>query len=358
MKDLQQQIDTFSALGDFIDQFLTGTRSDGELLGKVNDRHYDEFGRLIKEVCYHNPWFTKEFVLEALRGIRLMLKRENLELWVSGYPELKTKKTSPGNIGIVMAGNIPLVGFHDLLSVLISGNRVIGKPASKDAHLIKAIADILITIRPELKERITLMEDRLTGIDAIIATGSNNTSRYFNYYFRNIPRIIRKNRNSIALLTGSETDAQIADLGRDIFTFFGLGCRNVTKLYLPENFDLTRIMRIYESYGYLYDHNKYGNNVNYYRTVYLMNQVHFLDNGSMLLTENPGFSSPVGVVYFEKYSDIENVKRTIEENRDLLQCIVSMEPVTADTLFPGNTQMPLPWDYADGVDTLKFLTEI
>lgn len=355
---LQHYIETFSTLGDFIDQFLTGVPSEDKHLEEINADHFEAFEELIKKVSDYNPWFTEESVIEALRGIRLMLHKETLEKWLSDYPLLNQEKERSKDIGVVMAGNIPLVGFHDLLCVLLSGNRLIAKPSSKDEHLIKALAEVLISIQSSLSDKIIFVENYLKDIDAIIATGSNNTSRHFNYYFRNIPKIIRKNRNSIAVLTGSETDAQIAKLGIDIFSFYGLGCRNVTKLYLPENFDLTRIMRIYESYGHMYDHYKYANNIEYHRAIYLMNNISFLDNGSLLLKEDTGLSSPVGVVYYEKYSEIEDIKRTIVENRDLLQCIVSIEEMADVTTAPGDTQKPLPWDYADGIDTLKFLTEI
>jgi hypothetical protein len=345
-------------LGKFLDQFLQKARSKEQALEKVNALHYETFSRLIKEVSIYNPWFTEEFVLEALDGICHMLKREHLEKWLFNYPELYRPDAREKIIGIVMAGNIPLVGFHDFLCIMVSGNRVMAKPSSKDEHLIKAMADILVTIDPSFSDRITFAEEYLSGMDAVIATGSNNTSRYFQYYFRNIPAIIRKNRNSIAVLTGTESDSQLMDLGKDIFTFFGLGCRNVTKIYIPENYDLIRLMSIYESYGNLCNHNKYGNNVDYYRTIFLMNRIPFLDNGALLLKEDPAMASPVGVVYYEKYSDIEVIKQLIEANRNQLQCIVSVDPAVEGAILPGSTQKPFPWDYADGVDTLRFLTEI
>lgn len=324
----------------------------------VNAIHYESFGRLVKEVNVYNPWFTEEFVLKALEGICLMLERNNLEKWLAGYPDLNQSGPSPLKIGVVMAGNIPLVGFHDFLCVLLSGNTIIGKPASRDEHLIKALTNVLLTIDPDLTENIEFTEDHFSDMDAVIATGSNNTSRYFEYYFRNIPGIIRKNRNSIAVLNGKESDAYLAELGRDIFTYFGLGCRNVTKLYIPEDFDIKRIMQLYESYNYLYDHHKYANNIDYYRTIYLMNRISFYDNGAVILKEDAGIASPVGVVYYEKYADIDRVRHLIEELKDRLQCIVSVDPHIPGSIIPGTTQSVMPWDYADGVDTLRFLIEI
>ncbi|MBN1133307.1 MAG: hypothetical protein JXR52_02885 [Bacteroidales bacterium] len=357
MEKLEQTINTFVLLGKFIDQFLTETHAGDQRLNEVNQLHYESFGRLIKDVQWYNPWFTEEFVLEALRGVRQLIEKEHLEQWFRNYPELEKRNMPVKSVGVVMAGNIPLVGFHDFLSTLVTGNRIIIKTSSKDEHLIKAVAEVVKTINPALADKIVFPETPLTGIDAVIATGSSNTSRYFEYYFRNIPSIIRKNRNSIAVLTGTESDSQLKDLGRDIFTYFGLGCRNVTKLFVPKSYDPSGLLSLYESYNYLYHHHKYANNIDYYRTIYVMNGIPFLDNGAFLLKEDRGLSGPVGVVYYEKYSDIEQLRQYVSIQRDQLQCVVSAKPFMEGVIPPGSTQKPLPWDYADGVDTLRFLID-
>jgi hypothetical protein len=351
-------VDDFAVLGDFLYQFLPEQNDRRKPPEKINRLHHDGFAALIEDVHLHNPWFTPEFVLKSISGLCVMLLRENLIQWIDLYPDLKKRKSECKNVGVVMAGNIPLVGFHDMISVLHAGHHLVAKPSSKDEHLIKAVADILIAINPVFQQKITFRENLRGGIDAVIATGSDNTSRYFNYYFRDIPRIIRKNRNSIAVLTGKETDEQIMDLGKDIFTYFGLGCRNVTKIFVPEEFDLNRMLRLFESFTYLYNHHKYANNIDYYRTVYLINREPFFDNGALLIKMDKGFSSPVGVVFYENYSQIESVLKVIDSNRDLLQCIVSLDSRIEGAIPPGSTQEPLPWDYADGVDTIKFLTDI
>jgi len=195
-------------------------------------------------------------------------------------------------------------------------------------------------------------------MDAVIATGSNNSARYFDYYFRNIPHLIRKNRNGVAVLTGSESEQELAALGEDIFTYFGMGCRNVTKIYIPETYDLKILMKVLDRFQHLYQHYKYGNNVDYYRTLYLMNRIPLLDNGVLLLKEDTAISSPVGVVFYERYSEIESVLKNLDQYRDEIQCIVSIDPGIAGSILPGSTQKPKPWDYADGVDTIRFLTEL
>jgi len=261
-------------------------------------------------------------------------------------------------VGLVMAGNIPLVGFHDMMVVLASGHRVLAKPSSKDDRLIRKVAQILATIDPALGSRIAFTDEKLSGLDAVIATGSDNSARYFEYYFRNIPHIIRKNRNGVAVLTGDESEEELAALGEDIFTYFGMGCRNVTKLYIPDAYDLKVLLGVLDRFSSLYQHHKYGNNVDYYRTIYLMNQDPILDNGILLLKEDSSIASPVGVVFYERYSEIDLVQQELDLHREDIQCIVSKSPGIKARILPGSTQEPMPWDYADGVDTIRFLMEL
>jgi hypothetical protein len=261
-------------------------------------------------------------------------------------------------VGLVLAGNIPMVGFHDLLCTLAAGHRVLAKPSSKDDRLIRMLAVAITEIDPDTGARIGFTDDRLSGMDAIIATGSNNSARYFEYYFRKIPHIIRKNRNGVAVLTGNEQEEDLAGIGEDIFTYFGMGCRNVTKLYIPADYDLKVLLGVLDRFARLGQHHKYSNNVDYYRSIYLMNQQKFLDNGVLLLKEDRAISSPVGVVFYERYSEIGTVQQILRERTEEIQCTVSIHPLIEDRVPPGKTQEPMPWDYADGVDTLRFLTEL
>ncbi|MCK5135764.1 MAG: hypothetical protein KAR19_08255 [Bacteroidales bacterium] len=349
-------ISAFTLLGEFLQQFLEDSRNDSPALSSLNDIHYKNFGSILDQEQIYNPWFTPESLNRAIRGIVMMLKEEVLRRWLAAYTislpvQMKT-------VGLVLAGNIPLVGFHDLMSVLAAGHTVLAKPSSKDDRLIRKVTAILSDINPSLGERIRFTDERLSGINAVIATGSNNSARYFEYYFRNVPHIIRKNRNGIAVLTGEETEEELAGIGEDIFTYFGLGCRNVTKLYIPDSYDLKILLRVLDRYNYLYQHHKYGNNVDYYRTIYLMNRIDFLDNGVLLLKEDPAIASPVGVVFYERYSEIGLVQQELTSRSEEIQCCVSIHPDIVGALQPGTSQVPMPWDYADGIDTIRFLTEM
>ena len=325
---------------------------------KLNKEFFKEFSELLEQEPVLNPWFTRESLMEALRGIASMLEEEVLHKWLDPYG---IKDIAPGaqrTVGLVLAGNIPLVGFHDIMSVLASGHKVLAKPSSKDDRLIRKVAEVLSDIDTEIGSRIQLTDDKLSGMDAVIATGSDNSARYFEYYFRKIPHIIRKNRNGVAVLTGGESEDELAALGKDIFSYFGMGCRNVTKLYIPESYDLKVLLGVLDRFHHLYQHNKYGNNVDYYRTMYLMNQVTFLDNGVLLVKEDPSIASPVGVVFYERYSEIGFVQQELELHRQEIQCIVSTNAEIDGAIQPGSTQIPMPWDYADGVDTIRFLMEL
>jgi len=352
----------FTRLGQFLRQFPEGkglqAGAESQDLEKLNKEYFQGFSEILEHEPVLNPWFTPEALMKALKGIASMLEEEVLEKWLSPYGIKPVAIEAQRTVGLVLAGNIPLVGFHDMMSVLASGHKVLAKPSSKDDRLIKKVAEILSGINPEIGSRIQFADDKLSGMDAVIATGSNNSARYFEYYFRNIPHIIRKNRNGVAVLSGLESEDELAALGEDIFTYFGMGCRNVTKLYIPETYDLKVLLGVLDSFHPLYQHHKYGNNVDYYRTIYLMNQVPILDNGVLLLKEDPALASPVGVVFYERYSEIGFVQQELELHRQEIQCIVSSDPEIKGAILPGSTLIPMPWDYADGVDTIRFLMEL
>lgn len=355
-------IQSFSKLGRFLEQFPAGRdpakAAKGGDLEQLNSHFYDGFAAALEQEPVLNPWFTRENLMLALAGITSMLEKETLSTWLGHY---EIKHPAPGSektVGLVLAGNIPLVGFHDLLAVLASGNMALAKTSSKDDRLIRELAMILSAIDPQLGKRISFAEDKLSGMDAVIATGSDNSARYFEYYFRNIPHIIRKNRNGVAVLDGNESQEDLEALGRDIFSYFGMGCRNVTKLYIPEDYDLKILLAVLDRFQDLYQHHKYGNNVDYYRSIYLMNRISILDNGVLLLKEDSAIASPVGVVFYERYSDIGWVQSELERHQQEIQCIVSTSPEIKAAIQPGSTQTPMPWDYADGVDTIRFLLEL
>lgn len=297
---------------------------------------------LFRSAANHNAWFTPSQCDLALKGILKFLVKDKLNEWVSAYD---MSSTPSRKVGVVMAGNIPLVGFHDLLSVLISGHHLAAKLSSQDTVLMRYVVEQLVKVEPRFLEYIAFVE-RLNDVDAVIATGSDNTSRYFEYYFRSKPHIIRKNRSSVAVLQGNETDEQLLALGKDVFSYFGLGCRNVSKLIVPEEYDFSRLFLLWEVYRDVANHHKYVNNYDYNKSILLVNRTPFLDNGFVLLTENSALVSPISVVYYSTSGDLDS---------DKIQCIVGSDN---DYVPFGKTQEPELTDYADNVDTLKFLTAL
>jgi len=302
------------------------------------------------ETCYQvNPWFTPENVRLAVTSIGENLTDKNISEWLSHYPEL-TDKRDPSVVGVVMAGNIPLVGFHDLLCVLLTGNKLIIKPSIKDELLMGAVINSLIECEPKLRSYVTITHDKLSGFDMVIATGSDNTSRYFDYYFRNYPSIIRRNRNSVAVLNGTETKEEIEMLGNDIFAYFGLGCRSVSKLYLPKGFDLNTLTDPWLNYRNLLSHQKYAVNYDHNKAIMIVNRQPFNDTGFLLLRHDASLTPPVAVLHYDFYDSDEALGNELETKRNDIQCITGF----GNTPF-GKAQHPELWDYADGVDTILFL---
>ena len=305
----------------------------------------------------YNGWFTAESVLEAVKANGLMLNKNDLVKWLANYPLNETANAK--KVGLILAGNIPLVGFHDVLCVLITGNYALIKSSSQDSRLIKYVLEQLVSLEPYFKDRYSF-EERLSDFDAVIATGSNNTSRYFEYYFGKVPHIIRKNRNSIAVLTGDETPEQLYELGHDIFDYFGLGCRNVSKLLVPEGYNFNLFFESIEVFNPIINHHKYNNNYFYNKSILLVNNEKHLDNGFLLLKEDKKLASPLAVLYFEYYDSIPAaISRLMEEN-DHIQCVVSsvLFDIINQVVDFGKSQQPALWDYADGVDTMAFLTSV
>lgn len=312
----------------------------------------DNFKNLISSAANNNAWFSAEEVERALNSLHKMLNQQDLETW---FKDIKITET-PKRVGLILAGNIPMVGFHDVIAVLATGNIALIKLSSADDKLVPALLQELVKIEPLLSDRI-LYIDRLKDFDAVIATGSNNTSRYFDYYFGKGPNIIRKNRNSVAVITGTETKEELALLGHDIFDYFGLGCRNVSKLYLPEDYDIKNFFEPIESFKDIINHFKYNNNYDYNKSIYLVNLKHHYDNGFLLLTEGESLSSPLAVLYYETYSNLEQIEAKLKDKAEEIQCVVSKAPlkINSPVLNFGQSQHPKLWDYADNVNTIEFL---
>ena len=331
-----------------------------ELLSKLGDQlPGDEYLEAIfHRTSFHNPWFTFENQKKALEAIvAQFLSKEKLEHWVSRYPEISgaNKKT----VGLILAGNIPFVGMHDLISVFISGHKSKIKLSEKDAFVLPYLVEKMKKINPEAATYFEIVE-MLKDFDAAIATGSNNSGRYFEAYFKKYPSIIRKNRNSVAVLTGEESDAELLALGSDIFQYFGLGCRNVSKLYLPENYDLEKLLEILHEYKSVALHEKYKNNFDYNFAMLTLNKVPFLFSGSILLIEDESLNSRIASLHFEKYASLQNIENQLIEKSNELQCVVGKPGIfeKIETTPFGKTQSPTLFDYADGVDTLAFLVAL
>ncbi len=343
----------FIDLGKFLGQF---EENSGKITKKLsgNDQFYNEMNEKIDMAVHYNGWFTRNNVVFALRQWSIALTKENLDTWLSDYD---LKNVIPKKIGIVMAGNIPLVGFHDFLSVLMAGHHVLIKQSGNDKQLLPVIAAYLMAIAPEFEKRIHFTDGKLKDFDAIIATGSNNTARYFEYYFAEKPNIIRKNRNSVAILTGKETVKELEALGEDIFRYFGLGCRNVSKLYIPRDYDFDSFFQAMYPWNSIINQAKYANNYDYNKAVYLMSEYKLLENGFLILKEDSSFGSPIATLFYETYKNREEIKEKLIQHKEEIQCIVSKSLIEDEVGF-GQTQHPKLWDYADNIDTMKFLLNI
>ncbi|WP_348798621.1 acyl-CoA reductase [Flavobacterium adhaerens] len=343
----------FVKLGKFLNQFKEEnyTKDDSVLR---NDLFFEKCIDLIQLSQSHNGWYTPEQIRYALRSWSEALTEENLNKWLSKYDlsQIESK-----NIALILAGNIPLVGFHDFVSVLISGHNVIVKTSSNDQHLLPFLANYLMAIEPEFKSKITFIEEKLEGFDAVIATGSNNTARYFEYYFKDKPSIIRKNRNSAAILNGNETKEQLIQLGEDIFRYFGLGCRNVSKLFVPKEYSFDAFFEAMFEFQDIIHYEKYANNYDYNKAVFLMSNFKILDNGFLTIKEDSSYSSPISSVFYEYYENLGDLQKRLKSESDQIQCIVSNQ-LTEDSISFGSTQKPNLWDYADNIDTISFLTSL
>ncbi len=343
----------FIELGRFLSQFSLDNNVKNETV-LHNDLFYDDFIALIELSQSHNGWFIPEQVYFSIQSWAKALTEENLNKWLSHY---NFENVQPKTVGLIMAGNIPLVGFHDFLSVVITGHKALVKTSSNDQHLIKFLAKYLVAVCPDIGDSIEFTDGKLENFDAVIATGSNNTARYFEYYFKDKPAIIRKNRNSVAVLNGNESHEDLVNLGEDIFRYFGLGCRNVSKLFVPKGYNFDAFFKaMYEQKDVIY-YEKYSNNYDYNKAVFLMSNFKLLDNEFLTIKEDASYASPISSVFYEYYDNVAGIQSRLENDKDQIQCIVCNDLIPNSIAF-GLTQLPQLWDYADNVDTIAFLLEI
>ena len=321
-----------------------------QLLRKYLIDDGEEWQNIKKKAAAHNSWFIPGFIDLAVKNIcSEFLEKEKLEHWAAHYH--LDDNVGGKNIGIVMAGNIPMVGFHDFLSVFISGHKQTIKSSSKDEFLLKHLVEKLIAWEPGVQEKIVFAE-MLKGCDAFIATGSNNSARYFEQYFSRYPNIIRRNRTSVAVLTGNETPAELEDLSDDVHQYFGLGCRNVTKLLVPREYDFVPLLGSFNKYKYFEDHHKYKNNYDYQLSIALLNNIYYMTNSSTLLIENNDIFSAISQLNYSFYDDPGKAVEELKNNNDL-QCICGHGGIPF-----GQAQKPSLMEYADGVDTMQFLLSL
>ena len=355
--NLQKRILAFARLGYLM-------RESGDSLNTIEYVSPDEqlyFEQLQLEIIdapHYNGWFTEKNVRQALSSLGGSITHEKLEEWLKPYSESLAEYQGGNKIGLVMAGNIPAVGFHDLMCVLITGNRLKAKLSSDDKRLIPALARLLVAIEPEFADSFVFTYDQLRDFDAIIATGSNNSARYFEYYFGKYPHIIRKNRNGVAVLTGDESKEELAQLCEDIFSFYGLGCRNVSHLFVPQNFDFIPFLDACQQWLSVNENHKYFNNYEYNKAIFLVNSTPHFDAGNLLVTESASLASAVSVLHYEYYIDMVELRKNLVTLNDQIQCVVTKSSSIAHSVSFGKSQQPQLWDYADGIDTVKFLLTI
>jgi len=351
--NLEDRILAFTKLGEFLSQFSRNEIKKADDIAH-NDLFFDGFKHQIKLAQEHNGWFTNENVLFAIEGWSNQLNNNSFNGWLDKY---NFNSNIAKNVVIIMAGNIPLVGFHDFISVLISGHNVLVKQSSNDKHLLPYLAKYLEHVEPSFKNKITFTEEKLEGFDAVIATGSDNTARYFEYYFKNKPSIIRKNRNSVAIVSGKETKEQLEALSEDIFRYYGLGCRNVSKLFVPKDYEFKDFFEAIYKWHPIINQAKYANNYDYNKAVYLMSEFDMLENGFLMIKKDESYSSPIATLFYEFYESEQQLEDKLNNDKEKIQCIVASNFAESEIKF-GETQTPELWDYADDVDTIEFLLKL
>ena len=358
MMRLVDRIDAFASLGELL--FKLRSPDDPDVAGKDQDSKspLKNLNSLIEDASNYNGWFTTDMVRHMILAIVESLRRDKLEAWLKPYSGKLEDHPKQKTVAIIMAGNIPAVAFHDLLSVLITGQKCKAKLSSDDNKLLPAIVDILVSIEPRFQDKVEFIEGKLVDFDAVIATGSNNTSQYFDYYFGKYPNIIRRNRNGVAVLTGYETEQELQGLADDIFLYYGLGCRNVSKVFIPKAYGVEKLLDVLAGRKKIAENHKYFNNYEYNKAIYLINTTPHYDSGNLLLVENKTYASPVSVVFYEFYEDMISLNEKLADDNDQVQCVVAGNKEVLNAIPFGTSQQPDLWDYADGVDTIEFLLSL
>jgi hypothetical protein len=341
---LRQRINAFIKVGEFINNHYEREGA------KTEENLHLGLSELVKAAHIYNGWFTEEFTNMAIQNIGKMLTKEELERFTMNIPQENAKTKT---VAVICAGNIPLVCFHDILSVLLTGHTVLIKMSSDDNVLPPFFLKLLTHYEPAFDERIRLADGKLTGFDAMIATGSNNSADYFHQYFSKYPNIIRRNRSSIAVITGKESKEELQALGKDIFYYYGLGCRNVSKLLVPKDYKFDTLFEGVFNFAYVLDNKKYANNYEYNRTIYLMGSKEFLDNNFLIIKPDNQIHAPISVVFYQRYENVAEIENYLLDNAREIQCVVGTNYVPF-----GNSQCPVITDFADGINTLDFLVSL
>jgi len=347
--NLLKRLESLCFLGSYINDFFQN---------KDNNFIYSNFNDVIENEVNYNPWFTRENVEFALKHWGNLLQKENLEKWINLYEINKFESVNPKNVLIIAAGNIPLVSFHDIISVFITGHYSIVKTSSKDSNLLKTLLEVIKQGFPEIESYIKIQEGIVNKYDAVIATGGVQSQRYFEYYFGKYPHIFRSHKNSVAILRGDETFYELEQLSNDVFRYFGLGCRSVSKLYVPQNYNFDYLIEAFKKWEHIFYHHFYLNNFDYQKTIYILNKISFKDAGFYMLKESEEIYSPIGVIFYEYYSDISILASKLKTLSLHIQCIVSKENKYINSIPFGMSQKPNLWDYADNVDVVKFLIQL
>ena len=337
-----QIISAFALLGDLLEALA----KDQNRPSTCTSEEWDYLINLIEREQHHNGWFTPEDIKTAFLEISPWLTTERLSTWLTPY----SFAPAPQTVALILPGNLPLVGFHDFLCVLCAGHKALVKLSSEDARLLPALAKMLVVFEPELEGRIAFAQGKLTGFEAVIATGSDNSMLHFKQYFSSYPHLLRGHRTSVAVLDGTETTQELQQLGLDIFQYYGRGCRNVTQLIIPADFELNRFFEAIVPFAEVVQHKKYGNNYDYNKAIHLMNQAPILDNHFVLLKESTELFSPLAVLHYWRYNDKKEAAAYLQQNEHQIQCVVGH----AYSSF-GSAQCPQLTDYADGIDTMQFL---
>jgi hypothetical protein len=352
MDNLNLLVSNLSRLGEF---FNTASLNQGQADASIES---EILARAMDNAYMHNPWFIPDFVRYSFSAWAEALQENKVRQWITNYTHYTGNSKKPLTVGLIMAGNIPMVGLHDLLCVYASGHNALIRLSASDNILVPAVLEVLGAMDPEIKDRFRIVDGPLKNFDAVIATGSNNASRYFDYYFGKYPSIIRKNRNGIAVLTGNESDAELTALADDIFMYYGLGCRSVSKVYIPEGYQVEKLFPYFSKYEFLSDLHKYRNNYDYQKSILLINMVHHLDNGFLLVKPDASLITPVAVLNTEVYGSVGSLKTGLDFLKDQVQCTVSGIRELDYAVPFGKSQFPEAWDYADGVDTMDFLLNL